>query len=225
MRVGSSDGRLVFATALLRKLLAGLDVRAPDTRRTWRGPSDPCRRPSQAGNRRSARSRAAAASPAGPALQRRVDFRSACVWPVAAAVAVGELVERRHAAVPGRPHLIVMISPSRVESRFRADSRRRASGCPSCGRRRPAVARLAVALLLVQPHAGGDVGGIGDLCPGGRRGRQGHSHEQYRAQQRSLSALVGQLAPLHDALGLILTGRFADRKPWRWESRRVPCSS
>ena len=39
--------------------------------------------------------------------------------------------------VPGRPHLMVMIKVVAVELRIRADWRRPASGCPSCGRRRP----------------------------------------------------------------------------------------
>ena len=129
---------------------------SPRTRCTWRGPSGPCRSPCRRGSRRPSRSRAAAASPRGSGSARPFFFRSACCHVVAAAVAVGEPVERRHAA-PGPAALDGDDDAGAAEPRRPQVRAVRHLRVHLAAVGRPAVARLAVRLLPVDPHAFRDI--------------------------------------------------------------------
>jgi len=95
------------------------------------------------------------------------DLMSACLRPVAAPVAVGELVERRHPAA-GSPALDEQDQGFAVEYGFPQVGAVRHLAVELAPVACPAVARLAVALLAKQPRAGRDIRRIRGLCMRGR---------------------------------------------------------
>ena len=189
---------------------------SPSSRRTWRDPSGPCRRPWRTGSRRAARPRAAAGSRADRA-SAAARLQVGLLEAVAAAVAVGELVERRHAGArpPAFDGHDQGLAVERGLAQVGAVRHLAVHLAAVAG---PAVTGLAIALLLEQPHAVRDVGGIGRLRAGG--GRERERQQPRQSQAGADTRRKSQLVVRSPGFAVIVR-----RSTWRGSCRRIRSQS
>src|SRR5262245_40137180 len=152
----------------------------------------------------------------------RVSFQIGLCLAVTAAVAVGKLIEGRHLRIQpatlDRQHQAVA-----VHLRFAQVGSIRHLIVGFMAIARPAVTRLAVGFLLIQPHALGDVGGIGrcrlrgGLCrpqTGETLAENGNRTDRQRDQRQISSNLLhtAEYTPLQRSPELLYSGRKDDMK-------------